>query len=167
MKTPIAVPTLATLLVVQLGMLALLAGCCNSKESAGESDDALQSFTVELSSGGGFSNMHAGHIIHDDGSVLFWQGLNGAHESMRTIGAVKRDRILALRKTVTAAALSGLSYHETGNMTTTLRVTDGEVVTVLTWAGTTADAEQVPAELQNLYRLIQETIAAAESGAAK
>jgi hypothetical protein len=158
---------LLPLLLSMLCALPALDGCCHSKESAATSEDVVRPFAVELSSGGGFSNMHAGHIIHDDGSVLFWQGINASHESMRTIGAVKPERIRTLKKTVNEAKLSSLSYHETGNMTTTLRVTDGDAVMVLTWPGAETDAETVPAELQELCRRIHDIVTAAENYQAK
>jgi hypothetical protein len=144
--------------------LLLLPGCCGSSERGAGAGAPLRAFTVELSSGGGVSNMHAGHIIHDDGSVLFWQGMNGRHETMRTIGAAPRERVAALKQAVDAAAVATLACRATGNMTTTLRVTDGDATTVLTWAGTAADADAVPAELRALHRLITDIVTAAEHG---
>jgi hypothetical protein len=145
----------AALLFLSFATAFLANGCCHCKESP----SARDAFTIELSSGGGFSGLWSGYIMHSDGAVQFWDGRQNKTESVKTVGNVDPGDIRDIVTLIDKNALMALPLRETGNMTCMLRVTRGELTSFITWPGTLEDDAQVPAEARGAVRALLNLLA--------
>jgi hypothetical protein len=168
-------PMLRASLIHRLALLLLpavaaaaLSACCPCRMTQQAAPVArVAPFTIEFSDGGGFSNLHTGYVFHDDGSVLFWQGFNAQKESTRDLGRVPLEKIREVQRLIDDGGLMDAALHETGNMTVTLRISEGERVSTLTWPGTMNDGESVPLPARPLFAPLHELLRLAQDGAAR
>lgn len=140
-----------TLLIALLVPFALLAGGCGTCKHS--TDKAP--FSIDLSSGGGFSGMHTGFTLKSDGTVLYWRGMYGRREEVRPLGTADADAVRTLKALIDERKLSSFSHRETGNMTTALAVTEGELLYTITWPGMDSESDNAPGEVKPVLLELQ------------
>jgi hypothetical protein len=124
------------------GLIVL--GCCHCKDNA-----ATQiPFSIELSSGGGFSGRWTGYILHSDGSVQYREGRQTQTENVKSVGTVEPDAILEIKALIDKNGLMKKQYHETGNMTMMLRIVRDDEMQFITWPGAFEEGTQAPGDVQ-------------------
>jgi len=116
-------------------------------------------YTVDYSSGGGFSGMHSGFIISPAGVVSYWSGMQDRKNDIRIVGTLSTDQLKALQEHIDQSAFRTFIYNETGNMTTSLRITINEEVHTVTWVGMRSETEHVPLQIKVLYTYLTELLA--------
>ena len=130
--------------------MAAFLGCCHCKHTMADQ----KPFTIELSSGGGFSGLWNGYIIRSDGAIQSWHGKQMKTDEVKDLGQVEPDDIAEVKTILDRDKIMNLALHETGNMTTMLKVTSGDEMTFITWPGSMDDEGQVPAQVLETYTLI-------------
>ena len=138
-------------LIPVLLLSVILAGCCTCKES----QVFPKPYSIELSSGGGVSGLYTGFFLSSNGTISYWRGWRGQKEFSTNAGEISESDLLKCKKMIDDAKLSSLSIHEAGNMTTTLRVTEGDELFTLSWAGADSDEGNVPAQVRPVYSFLQ------------
>jgi len=116
-------------------------------------------YTVDFSSGGGFSGMHSGFTISPTGMVSYWSEMQGRKEDIRKVGTLSADQLIALQQRIDHSEFRTFVYNETGNMTTSLRITSNEELHTVTWSGARSETEHVPSQIQVLYTYLTELLA--------
>jgi hypothetical protein len=134
--------------------VVFFAGCCHCKDSI----YAGKPFSIELSSGGGFSGLWNGFILHSDGTIESWQGKQSKTEGVTRLGTIDAGEINEIKAMIEKDGIMGRAFRETGNMTTMLRVTDGDEMRFITWPGTIEDDAKMPAEVRGVYAKIRKHI---------
>ncbi|MBL0175973.1 MAG: hypothetical protein IPP94_12040 [Ignavibacteria bacterium] len=141
-------------------------GCGTCKDSAAN-DAGGTPFIIDLSSGGGFSGMHSGFTIKSDGSVLYWQGMYGRREDVRPLGSMDAGEIRRLKALIDEQKLASVRHRETGNMTTSLSVAEGELLYTISWPGMTEDASDIPEAVRPVHAELQRLLASFQEKAMK
>jgi len=95
--------------------------------------------------------MYSGFIIKSDGSVLYWSGMYGKREQVRPLGSLDVSEVVKLKALIDGQKLSAFAHRETGNMTTALAVTDGEMLYTITWPGMDSDTDPVPETVKPVH----------------
>lgn len=117
-----------------------------SREQISQAKD----FTIIFGSGGGFTGMAEGYVIHSDGKVEKWSGIHFRRSKVETVGVVTQEALQPLRQMFETKAFERWSYQETGNMTTSVQCIHGNDTTVVSWAGLEPGREAPPA-IQDFY----------------
>lgn len=119
-----------------------------------------ENFTIIFGSGGGFTGMAGGYIIHGNGKVEKWSGLYFRRDKLETLGTAKPEALQPLRQMFETKAFSPWSHRETGNMTTQVWCISGSDTTVVSWPGL-KPGKDVPPAIQGFYgklmRAVQST----------
>ncbi|MCI0698856.1 hypothetical protein L0337_43500 [candidate division KSB1 bacterium] len=136
-------------LTFSLTLLLSILTTCTSK-SRHQPPDA-KDFTVIFGSGGGFTGMANGYIIHGNGKVEKWSGQYFRRGKVETMGAVVASETLQpLKEMFDTGAFTQWSYQETGNMTTRVWCISGQDTAVVSWNGI-EPGEKVPQPIRDFY----------------
>jgi hypothetical protein len=140
-------------------VLLTIAACTSaSRESLHDEKE----FTVIFGSGGGFTGMANGYVIHSDGKIEKWSGLYFRRDQSAPLGTASAESLQPLRQQFAAQAFKKWSFQETGNMTTRLWCISGGDTTVVSWNGL-EPGEHVPPAIRDFYRLLTDAVQAAQN----
>jgi hypothetical protein len=133
---------------------------CTSK-SRDESPDA-KDFTVILGSGGGFTGMANGYIIHSDGKIEKWSGLYFRRDKVEPFGTASKEALKPLSQVFGERAFAQWSYKETGNMTTQVWCISGQDharrdTAIVSWNGI-EPGKEVPQPIRDLYENLMQAV---------
>lgn len=118
-------------------------------------------FTIIFGSGGGFTGMAEGYIIHGDGQIEKWSGFHTQRSKAETIGVVTPEALQSLRQTFETKVFAQWSYRKTGNMTTLVQCIRGNDTTVVSWPGL-EPGNDVPPDIQDFYRNLMHAVQTAK-----
>ncbi len=103
-------------------------------------------FTMNLSSGGGFSGMYSGCTLASDGTVIHWQKFGGRDSTLaKAMGSP--ETILSLRRKLEADGALSIHNDATGNMTTRAELKTADSVYSWSWSGSGLN-ENTPSALK-------------------
>lgn len=93
------------------------------------------SFTLSLSSGGGFSGRYAGFTLASDGTVKEWEKVGAGAESTLWETRIPPDRIIDFRKRLEQGGALGITLQESGNMTSLVKLRLPDTLYLWSWSG--------------------------------
>ncbi|MDX9758125.1 MAG: hypothetical protein RBU27_03100 [Bacteroidota bacterium] len=140
-------------------VLLMVAGCCSSSHGTEE----FPPLEIHLSSGGGVSGMSAGYSILTDGTITKWTAFPRGRDSEQTVGKLTENEYHTLVSEIHATDFRVLRQQETGNMTASLRITQGDETFTFLWPGLHNKDQDVPPALRPLWRSVWTRIASIES----
>lgn len=138
-----------------LGMITSCCPCDTARTPPAASHPPTE-FIFET--GGGFSGYVSGTAIAADGLVLTWHGRPGMRENLDTLARMDAGRHAALLADFYALDPAGISFQESGNMTTSLTVISGDERWYWSWPGVRDDIEAVPERVRPLRDLVVRAI---------
>lgn len=121
---------------------------CTSKSH--QQSSATNEFAVIFGSGGGFTGMAAGYIIHSNGEVEKWSGQYFRRDQIKPMGVVASEALKPLNEIFSSGILAQWSHQETGNMTTQMWCISGQDTTRVSWKGT-EPGDEVPQPIRDFY----------------
>lgn len=130
-------------------------GACHS--SSREHAAAEKDFTVIFGSGGGFTGMAEGYVIHSSGKIEKWSGRYFQRGKIEAIGTVAPEALLPLRQAFATKAFMRWSHQGTGNMTTRVWCISGMDTTIISWPGLDPGAE-VPPAIRDFYSKLRHAV---------
>jgi hypothetical protein len=136
--------------LLELGVVLAMCFCaCHSASRDQISPE--KDFTIIFGSGGGFTGMAEGYIIHGNGKIEKWSGLYFRRDKLETLGTAKPETLQPLRQMFEANnAFKQQPYQQTGNMTTRVWCISGGDTTIVSWPGM-EPGKEVPPALQDFY----------------
>ena len=117
-------------------------------------------FTIIFGSGGGFTGMAEGYVIHGDGQIEKWSGPYFRRSKAETVGVVTSEALQPLRQMFETKAFERWSYQETGNMTTQVWCISGNDTTAVSWPGL-EPGKDVPPAIQDFYGKLMHAVQSA------
>ncbi len=136
-------------LTLSLTLLLSIFTTCTSKSR--HQPPGAKDFTVIFGSGGGFTGMADGYIIHSNGKIEKWSGQYFRRDKVETMGTVAASEILKpLKEMFDTGAFAQWSYQETGNMTTRVWCISGQDTIVVSWNGT-EPGKEVPQPIRDFH----------------
>jgi hypothetical protein len=105
---------------------------------------------IIFGSGGGFTGMAAGYIIHGNGKIEKWSGLYFRRDKLEALGTAQPEALQPLRQMFETKAFSQWSHQGAGNMTTRVWCISGSDTTVVSWPGLEPGKDAPPA-IQDFY----------------
>lgn len=116
-----------------------------------------KNFTVIYGSGGGFTGMANGYIIHSDGNVEKWSGLYFRRSNVEQLGAVTPKTLEPLQKVFAKRVYKKWKLRDTGNMTTRVWFISGKDTATVSWKGLEPD-EKVPPAIRDFYVTLKNVV---------
>ena len=104
--------------------------------------------------------MHSGHGIDERGEVSRWQGMHGKKETATPLGRISADELNAIATAIRESRIMEFHHRESGNMTSYLRITRGEILHTVSWPGDGSDVSETPEQIRPLVAMIRSAIAA-------
>ena len=98
--------------------------------------------------------MSSGFSILHDGTVTQWTGRGATITDARVLGRLDVESHTALLAFLAKAGLPDVRQQETGNMTTSLRITRGEEEFLYSWPGLHLRKEEVPPSVRSLVETV-------------
>ena len=130
--------------------LVLSISFCACHTASRDQISPAKDFTIIFGSGGGFTGMAAGYIIHGNGKIEKWSGLYFRCDKLETLGTAKPEALQPLRQMFETKAFSQWSHQGAGNMTTQVWCISGSDTTVVSWPGL-EPGKDVPPAIQGFY----------------
>ncbi|MGH7600865.1 MAG: hypothetical protein ACREOI_31290 [bacterium] len=125
--------------------------CFNACHTASRDQNSpAKDFTIIFGSGGGFTGMAEGYIIHSDGKIEKWSGLYFRRDKLEISGMAQPATLQPLWQMFEAKTFSQWSHQRTGNMTTQVWCISGSDTTVVSWPGL-EPGKDVPQAIQDFY----------------
>jgi hypothetical protein len=112
---------------------------------------SLDSSTIRIGRGGGFTGYYSGYRIDGDGSVYAWQQ-NGRGDSLRLLFTAGRDSTHALFRRLTGIGFDTLEFNHPGNLTYFIELHRPDSMHSVRWGDPNVSA---PDSLTELYRAMQ------------
>ena len=135
--------------------LLIAAGCCH----CGSTPEAVYPpTTIRFSEGGGVTGRFLGYTIDPEGNVSTWNGFAASVKEKAELATLDADAHAALLRELYACDPSALQFSETGNMTTVLEVSSGELQYRFSWSGLMQDSASAPEALRKFTELLSSTI---------
>jgi hypothetical protein len=131
-------------------LLCLIAFCACHSAPRDQTTPSQKEFTIIFGSGGGFTGMAGGYVIHSNGKIEKWSGFYFRRDKIETLGTANREALQPLRQMFEAKTFAQWSHQKTGNMTTRVWCISGTDTTVVSWAGLEPGRE-VPPAIQDFY----------------
>lgn len=103
--------------------------------------------------------MSTGFSILTDGTVTKWTAFPRGRETEQTVGMLRKEEYHALVSEILATDFRALRQQETGNMTASLRITQGEEMFTYLWPGLHDKEQDVPPALRPLWQAVWTRIA--------
>ncbi len=145
-------------LTLSLTLLLFILTTCTSRSR--QQPPGAKDFTVIFGSGGGFTGMAGGYIVHSSGKVEKWSGQYFRHDKVEAMGTVVASKTLKpLQEMFDTEAFTQWSYQETGNMTTRVWCISGQDTTIVSWNGT-APGKEVPQPIRDFYANLMKIVEA-------
>ncbi len=136
-------------LTLSLTLLLFILTTCTSKSHHQPPDN--KGFTVILGSGGGFTGMAHGYIIHSNGKVEKWSGQYFRRDKVEAMSkVVSSENLTPLKEIFDTGAFTQWSYQDTGNMTTRVWCISGQDTIVVSWNGT-EPGKEVPQPIRDFH----------------
>ncbi len=151
------------LYIIYATALFYFAGCCTCKNSTQSEQKSLQPFTISLISGGGATGFRSGYILYSDGVISRSGKFLHEQEKIDTIDTKHPKEIHEIKKLIDEKGLSKLSIKGTGNMTTTLTVTEGDESYFLSWSGSFGEPDMFQKEISPVAEKILDLVKKVET----
>jgi hypothetical protein len=143
-------------LTLSLTLFLFILMACTSRSR--HQPPGAKDFTVIFGSGGGFTGMANGYIIHSNGKVEKWSGQYFRRDKVETMDTVVASETLQpLKEMFGIEAFKQWSHQETGNMTTRVWCISGQDTAIVSWRGT-APGKEVPQPIRDFYASLMKII---------
>lgn len=134
-----------------IGFCVVLTICfCACHSASRDQISPAKDFTIIFGSGGGFTGMAEGYIIHGNGKIEKWSGFYFRRDKLETLGTATPEALQPLRQMFEANSFKQQPYQQTGNMTTQVWCISGSDTTVVSWPGL-EPGKEVPPAIQDFY----------------
>jgi len=100
--------------------MGLLLSCHKRASEQTVSEAPGPSFTLMVSTGGGFTGLTTGYRLYQDGRIDYWQRFPAGRDSVLWSKKVDSAKIVGFRQALEASGALGKSIQHSGNMTTTV-----------------------------------------------
>ena len=144
--------------ILMLPVLCLL--CCTSGRR--EQSAAAKEFTVIFGSGGGFTGMAGGYIIHSDGKIEKWSGLYFRRDKIEPFGAAAPGALQPVQQVFQDGTFQQWEFRDAGNMTTNVWCISGQDTTIVSWNGLEPGPE-VPSPIREFYGHLLNAVQSAQN----
>lgn len=109
-----------------------------------------ETFTLSLSSGGGFTGRYTGFTLASDGTVKEWERSGVGAESTLWETRIPADRISDFRKRLEQGGALGITLQESGNMTSLVKLQLPDTLYLWSWSGAGV-SESVPEPFRSWF----------------
>jgi hypothetical protein len=126
---------------------SLKADSLDTKTIRAVHENPVDSFSISIMTGGGFTGRYSGCTFYSNGIARTWQSMGSGGDSTLAQKSGFVPEILVLRKKLDESVLSLGIQREVGNMTTVVKLDLGDTVKTWSWPGTGVN-EKTPEALK-------------------
>jgi len=134
-------------------------GGCSSNQPRGASK--AEAFLITIGSGGGFTGMSNGYVIHSSGAVERWSRLAAGKDSIQSAGAITEEEAVRLKMIADSLDFFQIPRGAPGNMTSFVEMVNDSSRHAVQWSGMYDDA---PPGVFSRVQAIRRTVERFEPG---
>ena len=147
-----------TVLLIQLIILSI-SGCSSYKSNNNaenpdirnlHQEEKFNSYSINLSTGGGFTGLKSGYALFSNGVVTRWQKLPTGKDLIDWKVKVDSSQIEQFRKELELTGITDRQYTETGNITAYLKYKTVDTTYFWSWKGIGVNSN-IPPEIKVWY----------------